>query len=696
MKKCIYFFLAVVSLCMWGATGAEAQDLEDFKDADSPVVQAAAAAVNENTVGYSFKTNEDYSGTSKVTLNYYLFYTVTKAAKYYGYADASNVGEVSVAICKGKTLSSPSNVVIPKRVRAPEPTKSGGFNYYHYYNVTSIADRGFTKGTGSSKSQIKYKVPGDDKQYTFTADNAADDSLYSNTGLESVTIPSSVTKIGARAFDGCSSLTSITIPTSVTSIGVNAFANCYGLTKFEFQRTEGGAAGITEIPVRMFYQCVSLKELDLPEGITKIDNYALQMLCSLTRIHLPNTLTTIGGHFLCRAKSLPSIVIPASVTDIDGALFHGCESLRNVYLMGKASTLQTSFQGTDANVLSFTKSDAPIPTKPAWPNCGNVHDCTFWIYEPYYNPTSGSANYPGYATVGKNELGSTYLADLNTAKKDNPWAWLDGYNPDINKADGADYNGYNNKYAFLKSQMTVKTGRWQTAIFFEDTNLNDAFGSSAKWAKFTRAEREEKDDGTDMYYLYFTIQSDKIVPGSTPVMLWVDKEYGGNAAYDQFMNSDQNETKWLTYYGNWHPITLPVYDKNTKAEISDEKVTMIGSAAPAALYLYDFYYVWSQADGGHGYFKSVYDVDKAPKNGTGNFHCFWRVLKDGQPVAAKAKSGIATEFDEPTVIEKVVDETPKAETDTRVFDLSGRYVGNSLDNLPKGVYIRGGKKIMVR
>ena len=45
-------------------------------------------------------------------------------------------------------------------------------------------------------------------------------------GLTSVTIPNSVTSIGAYAFKYCTSLTSVTIPNSVTSIGDLAFANC--------------------------------------------------------------------------------------------------------------------------------------------------------------------------------------------------------------------------------------------------------------------------------------------------------------------------------------------------------------------------------------------------------------------------------------------------------------------------------------
>ena len=51
--------------------------------------------------------------------------------------------------------------------------------------------------------------------------------------IEKVTIPDSVTKIGNRAFYGCTSLQSIDIPDSVTEIGYEAFRGCTSLQSID-------------------------------------------------------------------------------------------------------------------------------------------------------------------------------------------------------------------------------------------------------------------------------------------------------------------------------------------------------------------------------------------------------------------------------------------------------------------------------
>ena len=62
-------------------------------------------------------------------------------------------------------------------------------------------------------------------------------------GLTSVTIPNGVTSIGTQAFQQCSGLTSVTIGTGVTSIGNNAFNKCSALTDIYIDKAEGSVSG---------------------------------------------------------------------------------------------------------------------------------------------------------------------------------------------------------------------------------------------------------------------------------------------------------------------------------------------------------------------------------------------------------------------------------------------------------------------
>ncbi|MBQ3594353.1 MAG: leucine-rich repeat domain-containing protein [Bacteroidales bacterium] len=73
----------------------------------------------------------------------------------------------------------------------------------------------------------KVVIEGAEFPVTRIGDNAFEpySSTY-NSRLKSVSIPNTVTTIGARAFNGCRGLVGITIPNSVTSIGNYAFYGC--------------------------------------------------------------------------------------------------------------------------------------------------------------------------------------------------------------------------------------------------------------------------------------------------------------------------------------------------------------------------------------------------------------------------------------------------------------------------------------
>ena len=98
-------------------------------------------------------------------------------------------------------------------------------------------------------------------------------------GLTSVTIPNSVTRIGGAAFCKCSGLTSITIPNSVTSIGGSAFSGCSSLTS-----------------------------ITIPNSVTSIGDFAFSGCSSLTSVTIGNSVTYIGSWAFGDCDKLVTII----------------------------------------------------------------------------------------------------------------------------------------------------------------------------------------------------------------------------------------------------------------------------------------------------------------------------------------------------------------------------------------------------
>lgn len=84
-----------------------------------------------------------------------------------------------------------------------------------------------------------------------------------------------VTKIGDRAFEGCTTLTNITLSEGLTHIGKYAFSECTGLTNITLPES------LTSIGTSAFYSCISLTSITIPKGVTIIEDFAFFYCISL-------------------------------------------------------------------------------------------------------------------------------------------------------------------------------------------------------------------------------------------------------------------------------------------------------------------------------------------------------------------------------------------------------------------------------
>lgn len=192
-------------------------------------------------------------------------------------------------------------------------------------SVTSIGEHAF-EHTKLSKG---IQLPGSLKEIS--------DNMFWYSQLPSISIPASVSKIGASAFQSCgqletvslaskgklseigsyafseSGLTSVTIPATVVKIEEHAFSYCGSLATVEF--AEGGK--LKELENGVFVSNTALTAITIPASLTKIPEYTFDWCSNLSTVTFAP-----GSKLSCIEKNafegcqISEIELPASVTYI--------------------------------------------------------------------------------------------------------------------------------------------------------------------------------------------------------------------------------------------------------------------------------------------------------------------------------------------------------------------------------------------
>lgn len=180
-----------------------------------------------------------------------------------------------------------------------------------------------------------------------------DDVLSLCASLESVTLNNNPTAIPARMVSGCTSLAGMTIPATVTKIGEFAFSECAALEDISLP------SGVTEIGRFAFAYTPELKLLPLPETVTSV-GHGVFYQSGIEEASLPEAITVIpDGMYQCCA-SLREFEISNTVTEIEQEAFYWCFALDKITFGESVATIgNKAFMGDKALTSVISLNTVP-------------------------------------------------------------------------------------------------------------------------------------------------------------------------------------------------------------------------------------------------------------------------------------------------------------------------------------------------
>lgn len=235
---------------------------------------------------------------------------------------------------------------------------------------STVSITGISVAEGFEEADIAVEIPETIDGMAVTKIAGARWSGFERYHVVSVSIPASVTEIGAGAFMSCgyltqvtfakgsapsfedayhsdlngvfarcTALTSIELPAGTTKLGTYMFYGCKSLKSVNLSEL----TQITEIPFRAFY-CCALSSVELPENISRVaqDAFLANYICTglddygdeirtytIQDIKLNEGLIEIGNNAFIGAP-ITSLVLPNSLTTIGNSAFSGCYQLAEI------------------------------------------------------------------------------------------------------------------------------------------------------------------------------------------------------------------------------------------------------------------------------------------------------------------------------------------------------------------------------
>lgn len=240
---------------------------------------------------------------------------------------ASSIFDVPVTIFGWHTESSPIRVTdyLPERLILPASIDTIGDNALEWGSC-AVPTTVIALHSGPLLKVGSYAFAGSavgDFIAPFCKVTVGDWAFSETSWLQNFICPSGCTSIGDSAFTWCDQLTTVTFAPGLHTIGCDAFGHS-GLQSITLPST------VTFIDAA-FQDCQFLEYVDL--SATQIDHLAEYMFyldVCLREVRLPDSVISIGQSAFEDCYSLSTINMPDNLMQIENSAFYGCDSLNSL------------------------------------------------------------------------------------------------------------------------------------------------------------------------------------------------------------------------------------------------------------------------------------------------------------------------------------------------------------------------------
>ncbi len=232
-------------------------------------------------------------------------------------------------------------------------------------------------------------------------------------------IPDGVESVGEYAFYGYGKINSVTIPSSVTSIGYRAFylgvaegdagitavnissLASWSMIEFSSDKVDVGKCYANPLCYGAELKLDGVKvegALDIPAEATSIGAFAFCGYAPITSVKIPSSVQKIGRNAFEGCSGLVSATVNAAVTEIPRGMFDGCENLASVTLPSVQIIGQRAFAG-DAALNEFV-----LPSSVTQIGDLAFYDCAALTSVALPSTLDSVGKHAFYGCVGLNEV----------------------------------------------------------------------------------------------------------------------------------------------------------------------------------------------------------------------------------------------------------------------------------------------------